>query len=104
MKTIEPTSLEAYKNMQPKIPTDQELILAVLSNEKAMTYNEIAKAVRIKLYNDKNTFSVQSWVNPNKASRRMLELIRLKKVIPGEVRKCTIAKSNCKTYLLKSET
>lgn len=95
------TSLEACKNMQPKIPSDHELILAVLSYEKDSTYHEIAKAVRLKLYNEKNIFRAQAWINPNKVSRRLPELVRLEKIIESEVRECSIVKSKCKTYLLK---
>lgn len=101
MKQVPETSREAYKNMQPKIPSDQELILSVLSYENDMTYNEISKAVRLKLYNEEKTFEAQSWVNPNKVSRRMKELLESKKIISGEVRECSIVKSKCKTYLLK---
>ena len=100
MKQVSETSRQAYKNMQPKIPSDHELILAVLSDEKEMTYNEISKAVRLKLYYDKKTFEAQAWINPNKVSRRLPELVRLEKIIESEVRECSIAKSKCKTYLL----
>lgn len=86
--------------MQSKIPTDHELILAVLSEEKDMTYNEISKAIRLSFYANKNTFDALAWTNPNKVSRRMKELLMDKKVILGEVRECSIVKSKCKTYLL----
>lgn len=98
---MESTSREAYENKKPTIKNDYDLILAVLSDEKDMTYNEISKAVRLKLYNEKKTIQAQNWVNSNKVSRRMLELINLEKVKYGETRKCTIANSKCKTYLLK---
>lgn len=100
---METTSLEAYKNMKPKIPTDHELILAVLSDEKEMTYNEIAKEVRISLYAQNKTLQLQSWINPNKVSRRMKELVNKKKVMVSEPRLCTIVKSRCKTYLLNTK-
>lgn len=100
MKQVSQTSKQAYKNMQPKIPSHHELILAVLSDEKELTYNEIAKSVRLWFYSNKKTIEAQAWLNPNKVSIRLAELIRLKKIIPGEIRKCTIGGRNCQTYLL----
>ena len=41
-------SLEAYENMKPKIPTDQELILSVMKEKEDYTYHEIAKNIRVK--------------------------------------------------------
>lgn len=99
---MEATSREAYEIKKPTIKNDYDLILAVLSDEKEQTYNEISKSVRLKLYNEKKTIQAQNWINPNKVSRRMKELITLKKVKYGETRKCTVANSNCKTYLLNN--
>lgn len=104
MKTIEPTSLEAYKNMQSKIPGDKEMILSVLSETQSKTYQEIGRDIRIELHHQNRSIEALKWINPNKVSRRTLELVKDDKAILGKVRKCTIAKSNCKTYLLKSET
>lgn len=83
---LQPTSLEAYRNMQPKIKTDHDKILSVLSKTKTLTYNEIAWQL--------------GWFNPNKVSRRIPELIRQGKVRLKEVRKCTRANSNCSAYTL----
>ena len=79
------TSLEAYKNMQPKIKTDQDKILSVLSSTNPLTYNEIAHSL--------------GWFNPNKASRRLPELLRLGKVVKSGVKKCTKVNSNYSAYL-----
>lgn len=79
------TSLEAYQNMQPKIKTDHDKILAALKPNKGMTYNEIARYI--------------GWYNPVKVARRIPELLRDGKIRKLEVRKCTIAKSNCNTYV-----
>ena len=86
MQTQNPNSLEAYKNMQPKIKTDHDKILSVLKKDKPLTYNEIAWQL--------------GWFNPNKVSRRIPELIRQGKVVSKGTRKCTRAKSNCSTYAL----
>lgn len=80
------TSLEAYREMQPKIKTDHDKILSVLKKTEPLTYNEIAWRL--------------GWFNPNKVSRRMPELIRLGKARLKEVRKCSRAKSNCSAYVL----
>jgi hypothetical protein len=85
--TQQQTSLEAYKLMQSKIPNDHEAILAVLEINSDLTYCEIAKLLR--------------WLNPNKVSRRMPELIRLEKVESSGTKICPIAKSRCTTYKLK---
>ena len=81
------TSLEAYKNMQPKIPTDHQRILNILKSYSDLTYCEIA---------DKLRFS-----NPNKISRRLPELVRLDKIEITGTKICPIAKSNCTTYKIK---
>lgn len=86
--TPKQTSLDAYRLMQPKIPIDREAILEVLKINDNMTYHEIAKALR--------------WLDPSKASRRMPELVRLNLVeISGE-KICTVAKSRCTTYKIKT--
>lgn len=80
------TSLEAFREMQPKIKTDHDKILSVLKKNEPLTYTEIAWRL--------------GWFNPNKVSRRMPELIRLGKAKLKEVRKCSRAKSNCSAYVL----
>ena len=82
---IASTSLEAYNNMQPKIKTDHQLILSKLCKNKGFTYNEIAQML--------------GWKNPNKASRRLPELVRLGLVEVKGVRRCMVAESNCRTYV-----
>ena len=82
---IQATSLEAYKNMQPKIKTDQDKILSVMSKTEPLTYNEIAWRL--------------GWFNSNKASRRLPELLRLGKVVKKGVKICTRAKSKCNSYI-----
>ena len=79
------TSLEAYKAMQPKIRTDHQLILSKLCKNKGFTYNEIAQML--------------GWLNPNKASRRLPELVRLGLVKVKDVRRCMVAQTNCRTYI-----
>ena len=85
MRTLNTNSLEAYRDMQPKIKTDHDKILSVLKKDKSMTYNEIAWYL--------------GWFNPNKASRRIPELVRLGKVKLKEVRICKRAGSNCNAYV-----
>lgn len=80
------TSLEAYQKKKPTIKTDHDKILSVMSKTKDLTYNEIAWRL--------------GWFNPNKASRRMSELLRLGKIKVSQIRKCTKAKSHCKSYVL----
>ncbi len=82
---MQTTSLQAYKAMQPKIKTDQDKILNALSTNKSMTYNEIARYI--------------GWFNPNKVSRRLPELLRLGKIKLSEVRKCRVARSECRAYI-----
>ena len=94
------TSLEAYENMKPKIPNDHLVILSVLDDKKPLTYNEIAKDIRVKYQLQSKTIEALKWSNPNKVSRRMKELVEAKKVEVCEPRICTIVKSNCKTYRL----
>ena len=84
---MQATSLEAYRNMQPKIKTDHDKILDTLSRTNPLTYNEIAWRL--------------GWFNPNKASRRLPELLRLGKVIKTGVKMCSRAKSNCSAYIKK---
>ena len=87
---MNPTSLQAYENIKPRIPKDHLAILSVLSYNKDMTYHEIAKAL--------------NWGNPNKAGRRMSELLLKELVKSGEIRKCSIAGTNCNTYLLNDRS
>tara|TARA_R110001606_G_scaffold398055_1_gene576202 strand:- start:9771 stop:10028 length:258 start_codon:yes stop_codon:yes gene_type:complete len=82
---LQSTSLEAYENKKPKIKNDHQRILFMMSKKEDFTYNEIAKML--------------GWSNPNKVSRRIPELIREGKVKVKEVRKCTVAGSNCNSYL-----
>lgn len=79
------TSLQAYTNMLPKIKTDHEKILSVLSKKQPLTYNEISKLLK--------------WHQPVKVARRLPELLRLGLIKKSEQRKCSIAKSNCNTYI-----
>jgi len=87
MTTQPQTSLLAYDLFKAKIPNDHECILAVLSVNSNLTYCEIAKLL--------------NWHNPNKASRRMKELIQLEKVEKSGTKICPIANSLCTTYKLK---
>ena len=99
---IQSTSLEAYENFKPKIPTDQEKILSVLEKEKGLTYNEIALRVYKKLLLNPDVSESKkafSWRNSNKVSRRMKELIEQGKVMVKETKICSLAKSNCKSYV-----
>lgn len=79
------TSILAYENKKPTIKNDHDRILLKLSSNRGYTYNEIAKFL--------------NWSNPNKVSRRLPELLRLKKIQIKEIRKCTIAGSMCKSYV-----
>lgn len=92
------TSLEAYETMKPKIPTDHAIIMSVLTNTP-MTYKEIGVKIRVKLISERKTTELQGWFDPNKVSRRMSELVELKKVEVCPSRICTVAKSNCTTYI-----
>jgi len=83
------TSLKAYENKKPQIPTDHQRILGILKNYDGLTYNEIADKLR--------------WRNPNKVSRRLPELVKLNKIRVLEERKCTIAKSTCQSYIMIKE-
>ena len=93
-------SLEAYENMKPKIPTDHELILSVLSDEP-LTYKEIGYKVYKKLLlNGETRLKAFAWKHdPNKVSRRTKELLRMEKIKIKETRKCTIAGSKCYAYI-----
>lgn len=93
------TSLEAYENMKPKIPNDHLTILSVLS-DKPLTYNEIAKEIRVKFQLKNKSLEAIKWSNPVKVARRMKELVETNKVEVCEPRICTMAKSRCKTYKL----
>ena len=79
------TSLQAYKAMQPKIKTDHDRILSVLSLNRGFTYNEIAKLL--------------NWDNPVKVARRLPELVRMNLIAIKEVRKCQIVNNNCSSYI-----
>ena len=98
------TSLEAFTKMKPKIPTDQDLILSVLKRNESLTYKEIGQRVYKKLLlnlNPNAKLKAYAWkYDPNKVSRRLPELVRLKRVKINGSRKCTLAKSNCSTYIL----
>ena len=83
---MQTTSLQAFENKKPTIKTDQDKILSVLSKQNPLTYNEIAWRL--------------GWFNPNKASRRLPELLRLHKIAKKGVKMCTRAKSNCSAYIL----
>lgn len=79
------TSLEALAKKDKA--TDWELIVSILKKEpeKDFTYKEIAR-------------QAGWWNDPNRASRRMVELVRMKRVLISKVRKCFIANSNCTAY------
>jgi len=79
------TSLEALAKKDKA--TDHDLIVSALKKypEKDFTYKEIAR-------------EVGWWDDPNRASRRMAELVRKKRVLISKVRKCFIANSNCTAY------
>ena len=79
------TSLEALAKKNKA--TDHDLIVSILKKEpeKDFTYKEIAR-------------QAGWWNDPNRASRRMAELVRMKKVLISKVRKCFIANSNCTAY------
>lgn len=59
-----------------------EMALKLLKKES--TYSEIARCI--------------GWYNSNKVSRRMPELVGLKRVVKCESRICTVAKTMCSTY------
>lgn len=99
---ISQTSLEAYESIKPKISSDHTEILSVLDAKQGLTYREISNRVYKKLLLSSNPEVKQyafAWKNPNKASRRMSELVRDNKVKVLETRICSIAKSRCKTYV-----
>ena len=104
MQTQNPNSLEAYKNMQPKIPTDENLILSVLDNKIDYTYKEIGNRIYKKLLLNKDNearLKAFAWkYDPNKVSGRMRVLVRLKKVKIIGTRICSFAGSNCSAYVL----
>lgn len=81
------TSLEAHQNAINFKENHYAKIINVLKQfNKGLTYKEIAKYI--------------GWSDPNKVSRRMNELVNKGQVSVSETRKCSIAKSNCQTYLL----
>lgn len=86
--TLKQTSLDAYRLMQPKMPIDREAILEVLKINDNLTYHEIARILR--------------WNDPSKASRRMPELVRMNLVESSGEKICSVAKSRCTTYKIKS--
>lgn len=98
------TSIEAFNNIKPKIPTDHSIILGAMKKDEPMTYKEIGYSIYKKLLlspDGKKRTKAFAWkYDPNKVSRRLCELVRLKKIKPVGVRKCTKAKSNCTTYVL----
>ena len=104
MRTQNTNSIEAYNNMKPKIKTDHDLILSVLKKDKILTYKEIGYAIYKQLLlssDSKAKLKAYAWkYDPNKVSRRMKELVRLKRVKIVKTRKCSIAGSNCSTYIL----
>jgi UDP-N-acetylenolpyruvoylglucosamine reductase len=81
---VKSTSREALLAKQDTKETDYNYILNSLSLSNGKTYLEIA-------------FSL-NWSNPNKVSKRMCELVRLKKVIELEPRICSIGKRRCTVY------
>ena len=85
MKPI--TSLIANANAEKTVkPNDKQAILNVLSKcSTSQTYAEIA-------------FLCGWWHNPNKASRRLKELLHAELIVKGENRICTQMKSLCSTY------
>ena len=80
-------SLEAFENIKPKIPTDHDLILSVLKKDKDATYKEIGYMIYKKLLlnsNPKDKLKAYAWKHdPNKVSRRMSELVDLKRAPLG---------------------
>lgn len=74
-------------NVKKDKATDQELIVGLLAKnpEKDFTYKEIARGLAW-------------WDDPNRASRRMKELVTLKKIKELDPRMCFIAKSKCTVY------
>ena len=83
------TSKDAYTEAirSGTIINDRTKIYNVLKlSDKPLTYAEIAS----KLH----------WINPNKVSRRMSELVKLGLIIEEKPRKCSIVKSICTTYLI----
>jgi len=85
MKTQPQTSREAHEKKDKA--SDWDLIVSILKKEpeKDFTYKEIAR-------------QAGWWNDPNRASRRMAELVRKKRVLISKVRKCFIANSNCTAY------
>lgn len=71
--------------------TDQELIVGLLAKnpEKDFTYKEIARGLAW-------------WEDPNRASRRMLELVRMQKIKEMQPRMCFIAKNKCTAYKINN--
>ena len=86
---MQQTSIQAYSNKLPTIKNDQDRILFKMSKTAGLTYNEIAEKL--------------NWKNPNKVSRRLLELVKKNKIKVIEVRKCNVAGSNCNSYIKISE-
>jgi hypothetical protein len=82
------TSLLA--NAKKDKTSDQKIIVNLLSQQplKDFTYKEICR-------------EVGWWDDPNRASRRMAELVRLNLITEERVRPCFIAKSKCTAYKIK---
>jgi len=85
--TVKSTSHEA--NNKKDKTTDHKLILSVLSETNALTFREIANLLK--------------WSEPVRASRRMSELISLKKAKENTPRAYRISGRNCTTYLKINE-
>ena len=81
------TSQLAHQNALNFKEKHHAKIVNVLSEvQRDLTYKEIAKYL--------------GWSDPNKVSRRLKELREQGKITIKEVRKCTIAKSKCSSYIL----
>ena len=83
------TSLMA--NAKKDKASDHDVIAGLLAKEpeKDFTYKEIAR-------------EVGWWDDPNRASRRMAELVRKARIIENQVRTCFVAKSKCTAYKIKN--
>lgn len=78
-------SLTAFKEVPNfRLSHHDKIEMALKLLKKESTYSEIARAI--------------GWFNPNKVSRRMPELVRLKKAVKCESRICSISKTMCATY------
>jgi hypothetical protein len=86
------TSIEAYleKITNGTIENDYARIYRTLKQlGKPLTYCEIALWL--------------GWGNPNKASRRMAEMVRVGLIEENDPRICSIAGTRCTTYVIKNE-